>query len=70
MTEKPETLAELQARLDGAPVLLADGNFGMVIRVPTANHPDEVGIQVPGEDDIRWLDLSTLSGYPPLERRP
>ena len=67
MTDKPESLAELQKRLDGQPVLMLDGKFGMIICVPTRNDPS-VGIQVPGEEDIRWRELSKLVGDPLVEK--
>lgn len=32
-------------------ILLLDGSFGLIIRWGD----DEVGVQVPGEDGVRWL---------------
>ena len=43
---------------DGTPVKLKDGNFGMLIRFPADG--DKCGIQVPGEDDIRWIESARL----------
>jgi hypothetical protein len=37
--------------LGNAPVICLDGAFGMVIQYGE----DEIGVQVPGEDDIRWI---------------
>ena len=54
------------ADLENAPVLMLDGKFGMVIRVPTEKHP-MVGIQVPDEEDIRWRVPSRIVGEPLME---
>lgn len=43
--------------VDGCPVLLGDV-FGVVIRDDESS--ETVGVQVPGEDDIRWLKRSGL----------
>ena len=51
---------------DAAPVFMLDGKFGMVIRTPTENHP-MVGIQVDGEEDIRWREPSKIVGEPLIE---
>ncbi len=50
------------------PILLIDGKLGLVIRWAP---PDEIGIQVPGEEDIRWLNVSDVStaGYNALIER-
>lgn len=40
-----------------APIILADGQFGIVIRW----HEGKVGVQVPGEEDIRWLKVETIT---------
>lgn len=42
---------EQLTELGESPILLLDGSFGLIIRWGD----DEVGVQVPGEDDIRWL---------------
>ena len=42
---------------NNAPILLADRKFGVVIRW---RQPDEIGVQVPGEPDIRWLKVSDI----------
>lgn len=46
-------------RLDSdSPIYLVDKKFGQVIRW---NHNrGEVGIQVPGEQDIRWLKVENV----------
>ena len=51
---------------DMEPVMMLDGNWGLVIRTPTVNHP-MVGIQVDGEEDIRWRDPARIRGEPPFE---
>ncbi|MEH1808456.1 hypothetical protein [Nostoc sp.] len=38
------------------PVKLADGRFGLLIR----GDEQEVGIQVPGEEQIRWIPLASI----------
>ena len=38
------------------PVKLADGKFGLLIR----GDEQEVGIQVPGEEQIRWIPLASI----------
>jgi hypothetical protein len=42
------------------PFLCADGKFGLVIR--DAPDLDEVGVQVPGEENIRWIKKMTIRG--------
>lgn len=37
--------------LGQAPILLLDGMYGLIIRWGD----DEVGVQVPSEDGVRWL---------------
>lgn len=41
------------------PILLSDGAFGLVIRWPNLL-PHECGVQVPGEDDIRWIPIGRI----------
>lgn len=41
-----------------APIRLSDGAFGLVIRFGD----DEIGVQVPGEDEIRWVPLDEVIG--------
>ncbi|MHC5779983.1 hypothetical protein [Nostoc sp.] len=38
------------------PVLLADGKFGLLIR----GDEHSCGIQVPGEEQIRWIPLASI----------
>ena len=54
---------ESEEDLLNKPVLMLDGAFGVVIRTPTENH-DKLGIQVPGEEDIRWRDPAKVDGNP------
>ena len=39
------------------PIKTVDNKYGVVIRFGD----DEVGVQVPGEDDIRWIPLSNIT---------
>lgn len=45
------TTMEHLLALGQVPILCVDGAFGMVIRWGD----DEIGVQVPGEDNIRWI---------------
>lgn len=38
------------------PIFLADGRFGLAIQLGKT----DIGIQVPGEEDIRWLPLASI----------
>ncbi|MEH2201197.1 hypothetical protein [Nostoc sp.] len=38
------------------PIKLADGRFGLLIR----GDEQEAGIQVPGEEQIRWMPLASI----------
>jgi hypothetical protein len=40
--------------LEGTTVLCLDGKIGMIIRVPIESCK-EYGVQVPGEENIRWI---------------
>lgn len=42
-----------------APCLLKDGRMGSFIRFPR-DDDDLCGIQVPGEEDIRWISFKNL----------
>lgn len=46
------------AILDMAPVRLADGRFGLFLI--SANAEGECGIQVPGEEEHRWIPPDRL----------
>ena len=48
---------ELLKLENNSPIRLSDGKFGIIIRTGEA----ETGVQVPGEEDIRWIALSTIS---------
>lgn len=50
-----DSMEEVEA-LGQVPILCVDGSFGIVIRYGER----EVGVQVPGEDDIRWIDISCI----------
>lgn len=45
---------EIQAN---APIWLSDGAFGLVIRFGE----NEIGVQVPGEEEIRWVPIGEVS---------
>lgn len=47
---------ERLTELGQAPILLLDGSYGLIIRWVD----DEVGVQVPGEDGIRWLGAERI----------
>jgi hypothetical protein len=47
---------ELLSLESNSPIRLSDGKFGIIIRTGE----DEAGVQVPGEEDIRWLALPTI----------
>ncbi len=50
-------------RLTGTlPVFMKDGSYGMLIRWPSEEDEsdDLCGIQVAGEDEIRWVSVSKL----------
>lgn len=49
------TMARL-LKLGTVPILCLDGSYGLVIQYGD----DEVGLQVPGEDDIRWLGAERI----------
>lgn len=40
----------------GQPVRLADGSFGLVVRI----HDEQIGVQVPGEEEIRWIAKDSI----------
>lgn len=42
---------------NNSPIRLVNGQFGLVIRW---SEPNEIGVQVPGEDNIRWLKVDTI----------
>lgn len=42
-----------------SPVLFQDGRFGIVIRIDEER--GVVGVQVPGDEEITWMDLGNLS---------
>lgn len=50
---------------DNETILLETGQIGMVIRVGGSRN--EIGVQVPGEEDIRWIPLDEVVriGGPP-----
>lgn len=52
---REEVLAVVGAHRD-PPVRLADGAMGLLIRYGA----DEAGVQVPGEEDIRWIPYARL----------
>lgn len=47
---------ELQQVEFNAPIKLSDRKLGLVIRIAR----DEIGVQVPGEEAIRWLDIQAV----------
>lgn len=52
-------LIEIQAEsVSPLPILLADGHFGLVIQWD--DHRDKIGVQVYGEDNIRWIDAAQV----------
>mgnify|MGYP003454049713 CR=1 FL=1 len=50
------TKEELLKCENNTPVLLADGKFGVLIR-----WGQEAGVQVSGEEDIRWIPVERLA---------
>lgn len=40
------------------PVILRDGKMGLLLLLP--GEDEKVGIQVPGEDEHRWLPISEI----------
>jgi len=42
------------------PVLLEDGKMGLLIRWP-GDADNLCGIQVPGEEEIRWIDCGNIT---------
>ena len=43
---------------DMAPVILKDGKIGLLLLLP--GDDDKVGIQVPGEDEHRWIHITQI----------
>lgn len=56
MTEK-----EFEQLSFNSPILLADGQMGLVIRIPQFSIDAEIGVQVPGEENIRWINISNIN---------
>jgi hypothetical protein len=56
MTEK-----EFEELSFNSPILLADGQMGLVTRIPQFSCYAEIGVQVPGEEDIRWINISNIN---------
>ena len=52
------TVTEAVALPANPPILFADGVYGLVIRV--LPHTEEIGVQVPYEDDITWVPLASV----------
>lgn len=52
-----EELYELDSH---TPVLCRDGRFGLLIQYPSKASGD-CGIQVPGEENIRWIHRDSLT---------
>jgi hypothetical protein len=52
------TLQELLEIEGNPPILLADGAFGLVIQ--SDDEQDKIGVQVPGEDAYRWIDVAQV----------
>lgn len=50
------------------PIFLADGRFGLAIQLGQT----DIGVQVPGEENIRWLSLSAIvdEGHGALRELP
>ena len=44
------------------PIALKDGKMGLLIKWCEGNEidPDTIGVQVPGEESIRWLDVADV----------
>lgn len=53
------------------PVLLADGKIGMLVVFPSVGGDGLLGIQVPGEEEHRWVhhDAITANNAGPLHMR-
>lgn len=56
------TMDEIELVFDGMnPVKLSDGKFGLMIRCGSSLLGDNtVGVQVAGEEDIRWIPCVKL----------
>lgn len=52
------TLKEVLSLGSNLPVQLLDGHFGLVIRFDEGRN--EVGVQVAGEENMRWLNVENL----------
>lgn len=50
------TREEFLALSKDPPIFLADGMFGLAIRLGQT----DIGVQVPGEENIRWLPLASI----------
>ncbi len=55
MTEK-----EFEQLGFNTPILCFDGKLGIVIRIPQFSPFAKIGVQVSGEEDIRWIDISNI----------
>ena len=47
---------------ENTPVRLFDGRLGLLIRYPI-DDMTECGVQVPGEEDIRWIPYDSLDEF-------
>ncbi len=54
------TFEETEAVKNNAPILLSDGNLALIIRFPSLNGNQEFGVQVPGEDNLRWINIARV----------
>lgn len=52
------TFVEAMSLEQNTPIMLNDGQLGLIIRWW---EPDELGVQVPGEEDIRTLKVETIT---------
>lgn len=43
------------------PILLADRKMGLVIRIPRFSDNAQIGVQVPGEENIRWINILNIN---------
>ena len=48
------------------PIFLPTGEIGLVIR--WIESENEIGIQIPGDDEIRWVPASRVSAYAEILR--
>lgn len=67
-TTQPEVQMSIQEieELGECPIFLPTGEIGLVIR--WIESENEIGIQIPGDDEIRWVPASRVSAYAEILR--